>query len=59
MRRALETAKTRWIRVQSNQAAGSYDVNAAKVEIPEPEWPAYQLPDYIRAGFGDNFTITQ
>ena len=59
MRQAVEIAKTRWIRVQSNQATGAYDVNGAKVVIPEPEWPAYQMPDYIRAGFGDNFTITQ
>lgn len=59
MRQALEIAKTQWVRVQSNQAAGAYDVNAAKVYIPEPEWPKYELPDYIRAGFGDNFTITQ
>jgi hypothetical protein len=58
MRQAIELAKQQWIRVQSNRAAGAYDVMAAQVAIPEPEWPEYTLPDYLRAAFGDNFTIT-
>jgi len=38
--------------------AKGYDVMAARVAIPEPDWPQYMLPDYLRAGFGENFTIT-
>lgn len=58
MRQAVELSKQQWIRVQSNQAAKGYDVMAARVAIPDPEWPKHTLPDYLRAGFGDNFTIT-
>ena len=58
MRMAVELAKQQWVRVQSNQAAKGYDVMAAQVAIPEPEWPKHKLPDYLRAGFGENFTIT-
>lgn len=58
MRMAVELAKQQWVRVQSNQAAKGYDVMAARVSIPEPEWPKHKLPDYLRAGFGANFTIT-
>ena len=58
MRQAVELAKHQWIRVQSNQGAKGYDVMAARVSIPDPEWPKHTLTDYLRAGFGDNFTIT-
>jgi len=58
MRQAVELAKQNWIRVQSNQSVKGYDVLLARVEIPEPEWPKHTLQDYLRAGFGANFTIT-
>jgi len=47
MRQAIELAKQQWVRVQSNMAAGGYDVMAASVAIPEPEWPKYSMPDYL------------
>jgi hypothetical protein len=55
---AKELARTKWIRMKSNQAAKVYDIFEAKVKIPEPEWPEHSLTDYLKAGFGENFTIT-
>ena len=57
-RAAKELARTKWIRMKSNQAAKVYDISKAKVKIPEPEWPEHSLTDYLKAGFGENFTIT-
>ena len=55
---AKELARTKWIRMKSNQAAKVYDIFEAQVKIPEPEWPEHSLTDYLKAGFGENFTIT-
>ena len=57
-RQAKELSKDRWVRVKSNQAAKVYDVFEAQVPIPQPEWPNHRLTDYLKAGFGENFTIT-
>jgi hypothetical protein len=56
-RAAKELARTKWIRMKSNQAAKLYDVFEAQIKIPEPDWPAHSLTDYLKAGFGENFTI--
>lgn len=37
--RAVEMAKTSWIRLSANQPAGSYDVFEAIGQLPEPKWP--------------------
>jgi hypothetical protein len=55
---AKELARTKWIRMKSNQAAKVYDIFEARLKIPEPEWPEHSLTDYLKAGFGENFTIT-
>jgi len=55
---AKELARTKWIRMKSNQAAKVYDIFEAQVKIPEPDWPDHSLTDYLKAGFGENFTIT-
>jgi hypothetical protein len=54
---AKELARTKWIRMKSNQAAKVYDIFEARIKIPEPDWPAHSLTDYLKAGFGENFTI--
>jgi hypothetical protein len=56
-RAAKELARENWIRMKSNQAAKVYDIFEAQVKIPEPDWPAHSLTDYLKAGFGENFTI--
>jgi hypothetical protein len=55
---AKELARTKWIRMKSNQAAKVYDIFEAQVKIPEPDWPEHSLTEYLKAGFGENFTIT-
>jgi len=55
---AKELARENWIRMKSNQAAKVYDIFEAQVKIPEPDWPDHSLADYLKAGFGENFTIT-
>jgi hypothetical protein len=57
-RTAKEMAKKRWIRMRSNQAARCYDIFEAKISIAEPQWPEYTMPEYLRAGFGEGFTIS-
>jgi len=56
-RAAKELARKNWIRMKSNQAAKLYDIFEAQIKIPEPDWPAHSLTDYLKAGFGENFTI--
>ena len=56
-RAAKELARENWIRMKSNQAAKVYDIFEAQVKIPEPDWPDHSLTDYLKAGFGENFTI--
>ena len=56
-RAATELARENWIRMKSNQAAKVYDIFEAQVKIPEPDWPDHSLTDYLKAGFGENFTI--
>ena len=53
-RKALEMAKSRWVRMQSNQAVKAYDVFTASADIPDPTWSNYALADLLRAGFGEN-----
>lgn len=53
-RKALEMAKTQWIRMQSNQAAKAYDVFTSQVKIPEPVWSERPFADFLRAGFGEH-----
>lgn len=55
---ALKHARRSWVRVEANQAAGSYDVFVAGSAIPDPDWPSdLELVDYLRLAFGNGGVI--
>jgi hypothetical protein len=57
MRTAMEAAtlaRTQWVRVSPNMAAGCYDVLAAKGQLPDPEWPTVPLAKLLRVAFQDH-----
>jgi hypothetical protein len=54
--RVAELAKTKWLKRTTQ--GGAYVPVVAKVDIPEPNWPADSLEDLMRKGFGDDHVIT-
>ena len=48
---AVEHAKLKWIRITANMHVGGYDVYEAKGELPEPEWPAYDIDTIVQVAF--------
>jgi hypothetical protein len=50
---AAETAMTKWVRVVPNMSLGAYEIMAAAVPIPDPEWPDLAMPDLLRVAFRD------
>ena len=48
---AVEHAKLKWIRIAANMHTGSYDIYEAKGELPEPEWPAYDIDALVQVAF--------
>lgn len=48
---AVEHAKMKWVRITANMYAGGYDIYEAKGELPEPEWPAYDIDSLIQVAF--------
>jgi hypothetical protein len=52
---AAETARTRWVRVNSNLALGAYDIYIPQANLPEPEWPDLTLEQFLELGFRDRF----
>jgi len=48
---AVEYAKLKWIRIAANMHTGGYDVNEAQGELPEPEWPVYDLDALVKVAF--------
>lgn len=51
--RAALLARTKWVRVSSNMAAGSYDVHTTSHEIGMPEWPELSFEKVIEIAFKD------
>jgi len=49
--RAVEHAKSKWIRITANIHIGSYDVYEAEGELPEPEWPAHDIDELVQVAF--------
>ena len=49
--RAVEMAKSRWIRLSANQYRGGYDVFEAVGQLPEPQWPAESFEELLEIGF--------
>jgi hypothetical protein len=52
---ALETAKTKWVRISSNRPLGSYDTNVAQGALGEPEWPTTTIEELALIAFRNTF----
>lgn len=52
-----ELAKTHWVKIAGNRAAGAYDVVKASGDLGEPEWPDMDLGELLRLAFGDGRVI--
>ena len=52
---ALETAKTKWVRISSNRPLGAYDANVALGTLSEPEWPTTTVEDLAMVAFRNTF----
>jgi len=52
---AAETARTKWVRVNSNMALGAYDIYVPHANLPEPEWPDLTLEQILELAFRDRF----
>jgi hypothetical protein len=55
---AVEHAKLKWIRITANMHAGGYDVYEAEGELPEPEWPAYDIDALVQVAFRGKIITT-
>lgn len=53
--KAAEIARTRWVRVAADLAAGFYQVYSATGDIPEPEWPEIEFQELLQIAFRDKF----
>lgn len=48
---AVEHAKLKWIRMTANMHTGGYDVYEAEGQLPDPEWPEYDIDDLVQVAF--------
>lgn len=48
---AVERAKSKWIRIVANMAAGSYDLLGAQGSLSEPIWPTQTMLELVEIGF--------
>lgn len=55
-RKAAEMAETKWVRMQANMAAGSYDVVTSD-KIADPVWPKAEFKEMLKIAFGDGRLI--
>lgn len=46
-------ARTQWVRVSANMAAGAYDVAVAPMHGAEPTWPEMSMAELLRIAFRD------
>jgi hypothetical protein len=50
---AAERAMREWIRISANMSLGAYEMVAATVAVPEPEWPEISFTEILRIAFRD------
>ena len=50
-RQIAEMAENKWVRLQSNTSAGSYEPYVAQGEIPEPIWPTLSFDEILTIAF--------
>jgi hypothetical protein len=48
---AVEHSKLKWIRIAANMSKGVYEVYEAVGELPQPEWPAYDIDALVQVAF--------
>jgi hypothetical protein len=48
---AIELAKLKWIRISANKHVSGYVVFEAVAELPEPEWPEYDIDALVQVAF--------
>jgi len=53
--RAADMARKQWVRVNSNQGLGAYEVVVPNAELPPPEWPDLSLEQILELAFRDRF----
>ena len=53
-REAAELAMKGWVRCERNMNLGAYDMWAAEVNMPAPEWPELSYYDLIKIAFRDH-----
>jgi len=52
---AVETAKSHWVRVNSNMSLGAYEVKKALAPLQEPVWPDKSFEEILELAFKNNF----
>ena len=55
---AAIAAKTRWIRVASNQSLGAYEIFQAARDLSEPQWPSLEMAEILEIAFKGRFVNT-
>lgn len=48
---AIETAKQKWVRIESDKSAGIYQVFEALGALEEPKWPELSMEELVRIAF--------
>jgi hypothetical protein len=52
---AVEEAKTDWVKLVSNKAAGAYETFVAKGNLPEPTWPNTTFQELFNIAFEGHY----
>jgi hypothetical protein len=48
---AIEHARERWVRIESDKSAGVYQVHEAQGSLEEPKWPDLSLDELVNIAF--------
>ena len=52
-----EIAKTHWVKMAGNRAAGAYEAHKASGDLGVPQWPDYDLGALLKLAFGGDRVI--
>jgi len=44
---AIKTAETKWVRIESNMAAGQYEIIIASGDLGDPIWPPQTMDELV------------
>lgn len=48
---AIEAAKEKWVRIESDKSAGIYQVHVALSDLEDPTWPTLSMDELVRIAF--------